>query len=104
MEKNRIRHTVIFCLRHEAGSREEERFLADGKAQLANIPSVEGFELLRQVSPKNSFKFGFSMEFADQSAYAAYNAHPDHVRFVRERWQTEVADFMEIDYQGVDIG
>ena len=39
------------------------------------------------------------MEFAGPEAYAAYNEHPDHVRFVQERWLPEVADFLEIDYE-----
>jgi hypothetical protein len=59
---------------------------------------VEKFEKLRQVGAKNDFAFGFSMEFADRATYDAYNAHPDHVRFVEERWLREVADFLEIDY------
>ena len=50
------------------------------------------------MSPKNDFAFGFSMEFSDQDAYEAYNEHPDHVAFVRDRWTAEVEDFMEIDY------
>ena len=39
------------------------------------------------------------MEFAGPGAYTAYNEHPDHVRFVQERWLPEVADFLEIDYE-----
>jgi hypothetical protein len=39
------------------------------------------------------------MEFADQAAYSAYNEHPAHVRFVSERWEPEVEDFLEIDYR-----
>jgi len=39
------------------------------------------------------------MEFADDGAYAAYNGHPDHIRFVEERWLPEVSDFLEIDYR-----
>jgi stress responsive alpha/beta barrel protein len=54
--------------------------------------------VLAEVSPKNGFRYGISMEFASQAAYDAYNAHPDHVRFVEERWLNEVADFLEIDY------
>ena len=38
------------------------------------------------------------MEFADEAAYTGYNTHPDHVRFVEQRWLVEVADFLEIDY------
>ena len=39
------------------------------------------------------------MEFAGPDAYAAYNEHPDHVRFVQERWLVEVGEFLEIDYE-----
>ena len=92
-----IRHTVVFTLKHSQGSAEEKKFLEDALA-LAGIPTVQNFERLRQVSRKNNFKFGFSMEFADQAAYDAYDTHPTHVAFVRDRWKVEVADFMEIDY------
>ena len=92
-----IRHTVIFTLNHAPGSLEEASFLKDANA-LADIPGVEKFERLRQVSPKNDFRFGFSMEFASQADYSAYNDHPVHVAFVRDRWIPEVENFMEIDY------
>jgi hypothetical protein len=92
-----IRHTVVFRLRHAPGSAAEADFL-DAARGLAAIPGVERFERLREISPKNDYRFGFSMEFADQAAYAGYNEHPDHVAFVRDRWIPEVADFMEIDY------
>ena len=65
---------------------------------LQAIPGVEQFELLRQVSPENGYRFGISMEFADRRAYDGYNGHPDHVRFVEERWLAEVSDFLELDY------
>jgi hypothetical protein len=92
-----IRHSVIFTLRHAAGSPEESGFLRDAMV-LADIPGVEKFEQLRQISPKSDYAFGFSMEFADQAAYAGYNDHPDHVAFVRDRWVPEVERFLEIDY------
>jgi len=38
------------------------------------------------------------MEFEDQAAYTRYNEHPEHVRFVQQRWIPEVAEFMKIDY------
>ena len=97
MIAGRIRHTVAFTLAHQEGSAEERDFL-EAAERLAAIPGVEAFELLAEVSPKNGFRFGISMEFADEAAYAAYNAHPDHVRFVEQRWLAEVADFLEIDY------
>lgn len=92
-----IRHTVVFRLKHPQGSPEEAAFLSTAKV-LAAIPGVEKFEQLRQVSPKNDYRFGFSMEFTDKAAYAGYNDHPDHVAFVRDRWVPEVAAFLEIDY------
>ena len=93
----RLRHTVSFDLHHAPASPEEADFLAAAE-RLAAVPGVEAFEVVREVSPKNGFRFGISMEFADEAAYAAYNAHPDHVRFVEQRWLAEVSDFLEIDY------
>jgi hypothetical protein len=97
-----IRHTVVFRLRHDPNSPEETAFLADAERALTGIPGVERFERLREVSPKNSFSFGLSMEFADSAAYEAYNEHPAHQAFVQDRWVPEVADFMEIDYIGYE--
>jgi hypothetical protein len=94
---SRIRHTVSFVLPYADGSEQEADFLA-AAAELRSIPGVEAFEILREVSPKNEYRFGISMEFADADAYRAYNEHPDHVRFVQTRWIPEVSDFLEIDY------
>jgi hypothetical protein len=95
-----IRHSVIFVLKHAHGSLQEKAFLRDAKV-LAEIPGVEKFERLKQVSKKNDYEFGFSMEFADQAAYEAYNDHPKHVKFVEERWKREVERFLEIDYEAI---
>ena len=92
-----ILHTVTFSLRHPDGSAEEQAFLTAAEV-LAKIPGVQRFEQRRQTSPKSDFAYGFSMEFADQAAYDAYNTHPDHVAFVADRWQSEVADFQELDF------
>lgn len=91
-----IRQTVAFRLRHPRGSVEEQAFL-DAALVLADIPRVERFEQYRQVSAKNDFTFGFSMEFADQAAFDGYNEHPAHITFVEERWVSDVEDFLEID-------
>jgi Stress responsive A/B Barrel Domain len=92
----RVRHAVVFSLKHEPGSDDEAAFL-EALRRLASVPGVEHFELGREVSPKNAFAFGLVMEFADRDGYEAYNGHPEHVRFVAERWDAEVADFLEID-------
>jgi hypothetical protein len=97
MVAGRVRHTVAFTLVHERGSAEERDFL-EAAERLATIPGVEAFELLAEVSPKNGYRFGISMEFADRSAYDRYNEHSDHVSFVQQRWLSEVNEFLEIDY------
>jgi hypothetical protein len=93
-----IRHSVIFVLKHAHGSLQEKMFLRDALV-LTEIPGVEKFEQLKQTSKKNDYDFGFSMEFKDQAAYDTYNAHPKHVKFVKERWEREVERFLEIDYE-----
>ena len=98
LSAGRIRHTVVFALKHPAGSAEEASFL-EAAAGLAEIPGVEAFEILRETSPKNGYRHGISMEFAGPAAYQGYNDHPDHVRFVQERWLPEVAAFLELDYE-----
>lgn len=95
-----IRHTVVFTLRHAEGSLKEKSFLRDAGV-LAEIPGVQKFERLRQVSPKNDYRFGFTMEFADQAAYTTFNEHPKRVTFVRDRWDHEVEKSMEIDYEPI---
>ena len=97
MVADRVRHTVAFALVHAEGSPEELDFLHAAE-HLANIPGVEAFELLAEVSPKNGYRFGIVMEFADRAAYARYDGHPDHIRFVQERWLREVSEFLELDY------
>ena len=94
LQPGRIRHTVVFTLRDPEGAPD---FLAAAQ-RLSAIPGVEAFEILDEVSPKNGYRYGISMEFAGRDAYDAYNGHPDHVRFVQERWLPEVADFLEVDY------
>lgn len=93
-----IKHTVFFKLKHASGSEAEANFLEKAKA-LASIETIEYFELVDEVSPKNNFDFGLIFEFKDQAGYDFYNNHPDHQKFVQEVWIPEVEDFMEIDYK-----
>lgn len=96
-EKSMIVHSVFFKLVHAPASVEEVEFLRKA-SDLARIPGVENFKVLKETSPKNDFTFGLSMEFVDQTAYDGYNSHPEHVAFVNDVWLKEVADFMEIDH------
>ena len=93
-----IQHTVVFRLVHEPGSAAEEGFLDSAQATLTRIPGVGHFVVNRQVGGKSDLAWQFSMVFVDQEAYDAYNTHPDHVAFVRDRWGSEVAAFEEFDF------
>lgn len=97
MNNGTIRHMALFTLKYSVGSAEIEAFLKDGADILSAIPVVQKFEVLRQVSAKCEYDFGFSMEFENQEAYETYNNHPSHQAFVKERWDTEVVKFQEID-------
>lgn len=94
-----IRHVVVFNLKHEVDDPKTAQFLEEGKEILTAIPEVKNFQVFRQVSKKTNFNFCFYMEFADSTAYKTYNDNPEHVKFVKERWETEVSDFMEIDLE-----
>ena len=75
MVASRVRHTVTFTLVHEEGSAEERDFLQAAE-HLATIPGVEAFELLAEVSPKNGYRYGISMEFADAPRTSATTSIP----------------------------
>jgi hypothetical protein len=93
-----IQHTVVFRLIHESNSAEESEFLDTATRILAAIEGVEAFAVDRQISSTSDLRWRFSMLFRNQSAYDAYNNNPAHVRFVNERWLTEVAAFQELDF------
>jgi len=97
-----IRHTVVFRLRHAPASAAEADFLRTAREQLAVIPGVERFEVLRQVGEQSAYRFSLSMEVADADAYRGYNGHASHVAFVRDRWIPEVEEFLELDFERYD--
>lgn len=81
--KRVLRKSPIFCERLE---------------RLQRFRGVKNFKCLRQISPKNHYSFGLSMEFDSEADYQAYNDNPLHCAFVENRWKREVGDFLEIDY------
>jgi hypothetical protein len=93
-----IVHTVCFTLAHAPGSPEEADFIGTARRTLPGIPGVEDFTVSRQVGTHSDLRFQFSMRFADQGVYDAYNVHPDHVGFVEGRWKPEVVAFTEFDF------
>lgn len=95
---SRVKHMVIFNLKSDKDSAQTKKFLDDGNRLLSNIEGVQKFFVFEQVSVKNDFSYGFSMEFDTQAEYDCYSNHPVHVDFVEKRWETEVTEFLEIDF------
>jgi len=98
LKKGEVLHTVTFDLKYPVGSEEAEQFILDGKRILTAVPGVQDFQAYRQCSPKNDMQYGFLMRFHNTAAMDAYTNHPDHVKFVKERWDTEVTRFQESDF------
>ena len=91
-----IRHAGIFNFKPTVSGSQKHAFFVALKA-LEDINGVEKMEVSRQISTKNKFKYGFSMEFASNEIYQAYSIHPQHDAFVKEFFIPLVEDFMEID-------
>ncbi|MGF7049495.1 quinol monooxygenase YgiN [Paenibacillus sp. DS2015] len=98
MMSSNIKHMVTFNLHVGKDTPEAEAFLTESATELSVIPGVQQFKVFRQVSAKNEYDYGFSMVFANQAAYDAYNDHPVHQNYVATRWLTEVSHFQEIDF------
>lgn len=92
-----IRHSVILKLKADLNSADKQAFF-DAVDKLAAIPDVQKFEVLKQISPKNKFEYGISMEFDNQEQYDIYSIHADHQAFIQNFWIKSVEDFLEIDY------
>ena len=92
-----IRHSVILKLKSDINSADKQAFF-DAVDKLAVIQDVQKFEVLRQISPKNKFEYGISMEFDNQEQYDSYSNHPERVAFIQDFWMKNVEDFLEIDY------
>lgn len=92
-----IRHSVILKLKSQLSPDEKQAFF-DAVDELATIPDVQKFEVLKQISSKNKFEYGISMEFDTQEQYDFYSNHPQHQAFIQDFWMKSVEDFLEIDY------
>ena len=101
MSTKKLKHMVIFCLKHSTGSPEEKKFLKDIEKTLASIPVVKNFETVRQVSAKNDYEFGIYMEFDSEQDFQKYETHPIHIDFVENRWRKEVKRRLVIDFEAI---
>ncbi len=92
-----IRHSVILKLKADISPADKQAFF-DAVDKLAIIPDVQKFEVLKQISSKNKFEYGISMEFENQEQYDFYSNHAKHQAFIQNFWMKSVEDFLEIDY------
>jgi Stress responsive A/B Barrel Domain len=92
-----IRHSVILKPKSDISPEDKQAFF-DAVNKLASIPDVQKFEVLKQISAKNTFEYGISMEFDTQEQYDSYSNHPEHVAFVQHFWLKNVEDFLEMDF------
>lgn len=92
-----IRHMVVFNLKYTKEDPRAKDFIETAKKVFAGIPFARNVMQCWEISPKNNYTYGFSFDFMKPEDYESYNNHPAHCKFVEERWNTEVTDFMEID-------
>jgi hypothetical protein len=93
-----IRHSVILKLKSDINSEDRQAFF-EAVNKLTIIPNIQKFEILKQISSKNKFEYGISMEFDTQEQYDIYSNHPEHIFFIQNFWLKSVEDFLEIDYE-----
>jgi hypothetical protein len=93
-----IRHSVIFILKQTVSPKEKQAFF-EAVDTLSKISGVQKFEVLKQISLKNKFEYGLSMEFDTIELYDFYSNHPNHLHFLQNFWLKYVEDFLEIDYE-----
>jgi heme-degrading monooxygenase HmoA len=93
-----MQHSVIFKMHENIDPlRINEFFIAAQK--LSAIKGVLNFKQWKQVSSKNPFQFGLSMEFNTEEDYQHYNNHPAHTAFIQDQWIPCVSEFLEIDLE-----
>ena len=76
-----IRHIVLLKARPEVTEAQIQSIFAD--LHSLNIPGILAIHSGRSESPEKierGYLHGFTVDFADWQALAAYQAHPDHKR------------------------
>lgn len=78
-----IRHIVLVKFRPEVAEAEIAAIFADLAAIRAKLPGVIDIRAGRSESPEQierGYMHGFTVDFTDWAALAAYQDHPDHRR------------------------
>jgi heme-degrading monooxygenase HmoA len=78
-----IRHIVLLKARPEVAEAEIAAIFADLAAIREKLPGILAIHSGRSESPEKierGYLHGFTVDFTDWDALAAYQAHPDHKR------------------------
>ena len=78
-----IRHIVLLKARPEVTEAEIQTIFADLHAIRTRLPDILAIHSGRSESPEQierGYLHGFTADFADWEALAAYQSHPDHKR------------------------
>lgn len=78
-----IRHIVLLKARPEVTEAELSAIFADLRAIRGQVPGILAIHSGRSESPEKierGYMHGFTVDFTDWDALAAYQSHPDHRR------------------------
>jgi hypothetical protein len=78
-----IRHIVLVRFRPDVAEASIAAIFADLAAIRAVVPGVQAIHAGRSESPEQierGYRHGFTVDFDDWAALAAYQVHPDHQR------------------------
>jgi len=94
-----LRHIVMFRWKEGAGE-EARRAVSEGLSALpAAIPEIRRYEFGDDAGlAEANFDFTLVADFETQVDYEVYQAHPDHLRVVRERIQPAIAERAAAQY------
>ncbi|MGF1450056.1 MAG: Dabb family protein [Opitutales bacterium] len=99
-----ITHVVVFWVNAPVAENAEK--LLDGcRKLLTDIPGVQNFRVGAPVPSSRgivdgSYAVAISMDFTDQAAADAYQAHPQHVGFVNDYFKPLVGRAVVYDFGG----
>ena len=78
-----IRHIVLLKARSDVTESETPAIFAHLQSIRAKLPGILTIHSRRSISPEKierGYLHGFTVDFTDWNALAAYQAHPDHKR------------------------
>jgi hypothetical protein len=101
--QTKIRHMVVFNTKYGKDDPRTREFIEATVRALGGIPYAREFSQVRQYSAMCPYDYGFVFDFETQEDYDAYNAHPDHQNYLKEQWAVHVKDFMEVDFEDLDV-